>query len=79
MNLAFGRKNYILLIVGIVIVLIGFILMSGNGTTEEAFNEDIFSTLRIGVAPVVCLFGFLFIIVSILVKSNNTENKNIKQ
>lgn len=79
MNLAFGKKNYILLVVGIVIVLLGFILMAGNGTTEEAFNPEIFSTLRITVAPMVCLFGFLFIIVSILIKSNNKENKELKE
>ena len=34
-NLAFGTINYILLGVGIVIIVIGFVLMSGNGTTEQ--------------------------------------------
>jgi membrane-bound ClpP family serine protease len=69
-NFAFGKLNYILLVVGFLIVVLGFILMSGSGTTEEAFNPDIFSTRRIVVAPLVCLFGFIFVVVAILVKPN---------
>ena len=65
-NLAFKKINYILLIVGFAIIVVGFILMSGDATTEEAFNPDIFSDTRIKVAPMVCLFGFLFEIVAIL-------------
>ena len=45
-NFAFSKLNYILLAVGLAIVIIGFILMSGGSTTEEAFNPDIFSTRR---------------------------------
>lgn len=65
-NFAFGKTNYLLLIAGFCIILLGFILMSGSGSTEEAFNPDIFSTRRIIVAPMVCLGGFLFIIFAIL-------------
>ena len=73
-NLAFGKINYILLIAGVIIVLIGFVLMAGKGTTEEAFNPEIFSNLRIGVAPVVILAGFIFIIVAILFKGKNKKS-----
>lgn len=65
-NFAFGKANYLLLIVGFLIVVVGFILMGGPGSTEEAFEPDIFSTRRIVVAPMVCLGGFLFVIVAIL-------------
>ncbi len=65
-NLAFSKINYILLIVGLAIIVVGFMLMSGESTTEEAFNPDIFSDMRIKIAPMVCLFGFLFEIVAIL-------------
>lgn len=67
--MAFNKINYILLIVGFAIVVFGFILMSGAPTTEEAFNPDIFSTRRVVVAPLVSLFGFLFVIVAILWKT----------
>ncbi len=60
--------NFILLAIGMAIVIIGMILMSGSGSTENAFNPDIFSTVRVKVAPVVCLFGYLFMIFAILKK-----------
>lgn len=72
-NLAFSKINYILLVVGLVIILIGLFLMSGSGTTEEAFNPEIFSDTRIKVAPMVSLFGFLFMIVAILWPSKEEE------
>ena len=65
-NFAFTKTNYILLIIGVAIILLGVNLMAGYATTEDAFNPDIFSDLRIKVAPMVCLFGFLFEIVAIL-------------
>lgn len=65
-DFAFSKINYILLAIGFAIVLLGFILMSGDATTEEAFNPEIFSTMRIKVAPMVSLFGFIFVIVAIL-------------
>lgn len=67
-NLAFDKINFILLALGMLVVIIGFILMSGSGSTEEAFNPDIFSTLRIKVAPAVCFAGFASIVYAIIRK-----------
>ena len=72
-DFAFSKINYILLAIGFAIVLLGFILMSGEGTTEEAFNPDIFSDLRIKVAPMVSLLGFIFVIVAILWRSKDKK------
>lgn len=72
-NLAFDRINYILLVVGMMIVVIGFILMSGAGSTEEAYNPDIFSVRRIKVAPVVCLIGFVSMIYAVMRKPKDKE------
>ena len=58
-NLAFDRTNFILLAVCMAIVIVGFVLMSGPGSTEDVYNPDIFSARRIKVAPVVCLVGFV--------------------
>ena len=71
-NFAFDKVNFMLLAVGMAIVIIGFILMSGSGSSETVFNPDIFSVRRIKVAPMVCLFGFLFIIYAILRKPEYT-------
>lgn len=67
-NLAFDRVNYLLLAVGMAVVIIGFLLMSGSGSTVEAYDADIFSTRRITVAPLTCLFGFLFMVYGVMHK-----------
>ena len=67
-DFAFGRMNYILLAVGMLVVVLGFILMSGDGSTTEAYNPDIFSTRRTKVAPVVCLLGFVSMIYAVVHK-----------
>lgn len=67
--MAFSKKNYILLAIGMAIVIIGLVLMSGEGSAEGVFNPDIFSVRRIKVAPVVSLFGFIFIMFAIMYKS----------
>ena len=65
-NFAFGRMNFILLGVGMLIVIIGFILMSGGSTTPDAYNPDIFSARRIKIAPVVCFLGFVSMIYAVV-------------
>ncbi len=63
---AFDKTNFILLAVGMAVIIIGFLLMIGPGSTETAFEPDIFSVRRIKVAPFVCFAGFIFMIYAIL-------------
>jgi len=65
-NFAFNKTNFILIAIGVVIVIIGFILMSGSGSTEQAYDPHIFDARRIKVDPMVCLFGFLFMIFAVI-------------
>lgn len=67
-NLAFGKTNFLLLAVGMAVVILGFILMSGGSSDASTFNADIFSTMRIKVAPVVCFAGFVSMIYAIVRK-----------
>lgn len=75
-SFAFDKTNFTLLGVGMVIIILGFLLMSGSGSTESTFNPDIFSARRIKVAPVVCFLGFIFMIYGILRKPKETEEMN---
>ena len=70
-NLAFDKMNYILLAVGMAVVVLGFILMSGGSSDETAYNPDIFSVRRIKGAPVVCLLGFVSMIYAVIRKPKN--------
>ncbi|HMZ48376.1 MAG TPA: DUF3098 domain-containing protein, partial [Flavobacteriales bacterium] len=64
------RHNYRLLLIGIGIVILGYILMAGGGSGDpEVFNaQEIFSPRRITVAPIVCLIGYLFVVYAIMKK-----------
>lgn len=55
----FGKRNYIILLIGTGLIIIGYILMSGEGSTLAAYNPDIFSKVRIRIAPIICLSGYL--------------------
>lgn len=72
-NFAFDRINFIMIAVSMVIVVIGFILMSGGGSDEHTFNPEIFSATRIKVAPVVCFVGFVSLVVGIMRKPKGGE------
>lgn len=66
---AMRKKNLILIVAGVLLIIAGLALMAGPGTTETAFCSDIFSHRRIHVAPMVCLAGYLLEIVGILADS----------
>jgi hypothetical protein len=74
-DMAFTATNYKLLLIGLSIVVVGFILMAGGGNGDpNSFDEDaIFSARRITVAPIVVLSGYLFIVYAILKKSVGGE------
>lgn len=72
-DFAFGRMNFILLAVSMLVVIIGFILMGGDGSTDTAYNPDIFSVRRTKVAPIVCLIGFVSMIYAVVYKPKDKE------
>ena len=74
-DLAFDKVNYILLAIGMAIAIIGFLLMSGSGSTETAYDPDIFSARRIKVAPVVCLVGFVSMIYAVVRRPKDKEEE----
>ena len=74
-NFAFDKINFILLAVGMAVVLLGLILMSGPGSTDTAFNPDIFSATRIKVAPAVCFIGFISIIYAVIRRPKDPQEK----
>lgn len=75
-NFAFTKTNYILTAVGMAIIIIGLILMTGPNCTNEYFEPDIFSVRRIKVAPIVTLIGFITVIGAIAYKPKaDKDNK----
>lgn len=65
----FNKKNYTLLLIGIVFIVIGFLLMMGGGSDDPTvFNKEIFSFRRITIAPIMILIGFVIEIYAIMRK-----------
>ena len=75
-DFAFDKVNFILLAVGMAIVVIGFLLMTGSGSSDTVYEPDIFSARRIKVAPVVCLFGFVSMIYAVMRKPKDSGDKS---
>mgnify|MGYP006186968571 FL=1 len=63
----FEKVNYKILLIGIAVIALGFILMSGGGSDDPTiFNEDVFSFRRIRLAPTTVLIGFGITVYAIL-------------
>lgn len=63
----FGKKNYIIMLVGLVFITIGFIFMSGGGSDDpNVFNEEIYNWQRIRLAPTLVIIGLAIEIYAIL-------------
>lgn len=65
------KLNLILIVVSLLIIIVGFALMVGEPSGATEYNPDIFSFRRITVGPMIALFGFVMMIVSILFKKKN--------
>ena len=74
-DFVFKKDNYSWLFVSIACIIVGFILMSGGGSDDPTkFNPEIFSSIRIIVAPIVVLLGFTIAFYAIMKKPKNKVN-----
>jgi hypothetical protein len=80
-NFAIPKENYKLLLIGFAIIVLGFILMTGGGSSDpNEFNEDaLFSFRRITLSTLLVLFGFAFEIYAIMKRpKNQTKDESEK-
>jgi len=67
MDFAFTKKNYILLIIGLVFILSGLILMIGGGSQDPTkFSDKIFNFQRLTLAPILLVIGFIIEVFGIM-------------
>jgi uncharacterized membrane protein len=76
----FGKKNYIVMLIGLALIALGLLLMTGpdantvNGVYDKNnWNEDIFSFRRIRLAPILIVLGFIVEIYAIMVSPNSKK------
>lgn len=66
---AFGKQNYKLLLIGLVLILVGFLLMIGGGSDDpNVFSDKIFNFRRLTLAPILVLAGYVVEIFAIMKK-----------
>jgi hypothetical protein len=70
----FKKTNYKLMFIGLAVIVIGFLLMSGGGSDDpKVFNPDIYNFQRIRLAPTLVLIGFGIQIYAILFNKNKKD------
>lgn len=67
-NLAFDKGNFVALGIGVAVILLGLVLMSGGESTADRYDPSIFNTMHTSVAPIVTFIGFVSIIYAIVRK-----------
>lgn len=66
---AFGKENYRLLLIGLALIVLGFLLMIGGGSKDpNVFSYDIFNFQRLTLAPILILAGYVVEIFAIMKK-----------
>tara|TARA_B100000965_G_scaffold144117_1_gene120043 strand:- start:1245 stop:1469 length:225 start_codon:yes stop_codon:yes gene_type:complete len=74
MDFVFKKKNYILLISGLILILMGiFLMIGGESEDPNVFSDDIFNFQRLTLAPVLIVIGFVLEIFAIMLKSDNNK------
>ncbi|MCW3076642.1 MAG: hypothetical protein JWO32_1251 [Bacteroidetes bacterium] len=78
MKPTFVKKNYYILLTGLALICAGYLLMIGGKSEDpNVFNPAIFNFQRVTLAPIVCLIGFVTIIVAIMWRpKNESEHLN---
>ena len=70
MDFVFKKKNYMILIAGLISILLGITLMIGGGSEDPTkFSEEIFNFQRLTLAPILILSGFVMGVFAIMIKS----------
>lgn len=75
-DFVFRKQNYVMMAIGLAVITLGFILMSGGGSDDpNVFNPDIYSFRRIRLAPIVVLIGFGIEVYAILLDPDKKKKK----
>ena len=73
-NFVFERENFKYMLIGIAVIGLGFILMTGGGSDDpNVFNPEIYSWRRIRLAPALILIGFGIEVYAILLNPNKNK------
>lgn len=68
-DFVFSKQNYILLLISLAVIVVGFALLAGGGSDNpNEFSEEIFNVRRLYIAPIIILGGYFLVIYAIMKK-----------
>ncbi len=67
------KINFIIMAIAGLMIVLGFVLMAGGGTADGSFNPEVFSTMRIVIAPTMAFLGFVLMGVGIMWPSRDKD------
>ena len=72
-----GKINFILMAICLLLIIIGFWLMTGDANTGETFNKNLFESSRVTTGPIIAFLGFVLMAFAIIYrKKDNTQDEN---
>ena len=73
-----GKINFILMGICLLLIIIGFWLMTGSANVGDKFNKDLFESSRVTTGPIIAFLGFVLMAFAIIYrkKDNNIDNNN---
>lgn len=74
MKFCLGKTNFIIMGIAALMIIVGFMMTWGEPSTPDHFNPDVFSDRRVVYGPNICFFGYILVIVGILVPNKKKNN-----
>ena len=71
-----GKINFILMGICLLLIVIGFWLMTGSANTGDTFNKDLFESSRITTGPIIAFLGFVLMAFAIIDRKKDKDNDN---
>ncbi len=74
-----GKINFILMGICLLLIIIGFWLMTGSANTGDTFNKDIFESSRVTTGPIIAFLGFVLMAFAIIYRKKDNNNQEDKE
>jgi uncharacterized membrane protein len=75
-----GKINFILMAICLLLIVIGFALMTGDANVGETFNKNLFESSRVSTGPIIAFLGFVLMAFAIIYrKKDNSSNSETQE
>lgn len=77
---AFSRDNYMWMIIGVIVLALGYILLIGGGSKDpDVFNDSLFNARRLVISPILIVAGLVIEVYAIMKKSKKEGDSEVAE